>query len=77
MATRDLRIASGVADRRSFHKGIDELQRVLKVIPSEVVYQPVFTYIWSLVEARFHDELRRTVRRENAQREIRVVKTLG
>lgn len=70
MATRDLRTASGIANRSSFNKGIDELQRVLKVIPSEVVYQPVFTYIWSLAEARFEDELTATVSREDALREI-------
>jgi hypothetical protein len=70
MATRDLRAASGITDRIAFNKGIDELQKVLKVIPSEVVYQPVFTYIWSLAEARFHDELAQTVSREDALREI-------
>lgn len=70
IATRDLRIASGITDRRSFNKAIDELQRDLKVIPSEVVYQPVFTYIWSLAEARFQDELTSTVNREDALREI-------
>jgi len=70
MATRDLRSASGITDRSSFNKGIDELQRVLKVIPSEVVYEPVFTYIWSLAEARFQDELTAAVSREDALREI-------
>lgn len=70
MATRDLRIASGLTDRSTFNKGIDELQRVLKVVPSEVVYQPVFTYIWSVAEGRFHDELAATVSREEALKEI-------
>lgn len=70
LATRDLRAASGVTDRSTFNKGIDELQRVFKVIPSEVVYEPVFTYIWSLAEARFQDELAATVTRENALKEI-------
>ena len=70
MATRDLRTASGITDRSTFNKGIDELQKVLKVIPSEVVYQPVFTYIWSLAEGRFHDELAATVSREDALKEI-------
>ena len=40
MATRDLRAASGVTDRPSFNKAIEELQRVFKVIPSDVVYEP-------------------------------------
>jgi hypothetical protein len=70
MATRDLRGASGISDRTTFNKGIDELQKVLKVIPSEVVYHPVFSYIWSLAEGRFHDELTATVSREDALKEI-------
>jgi hypothetical protein len=70
LATRDLRTASGITDRSSFNKGIDELQRVLKVIPTEVVYHPFFTYVWSLAEARFQDELTATVGREEALREI-------
>lgn len=70
MATGDLRAASGIADRLTFNRGIDELQKVLKVIPSEVLYQPVFTYIWSLAEGRFHDELAETVSKEAALIEI-------
>jgi hypothetical protein len=70
MATRDLRVASGISDRATFNKTIDELQRVLKVIPSEVVYQPGFTYIWSLAEATFDDELALAVSREEALKEI-------
>ena len=49
---------------------MDELQKVLKVIPSEVVYQPVFTYIWSLAEGRFLDELAATASRDDALKEI-------
>ncbi len=70
MATGDLRGASGVTDRQSFTRAIDELQRVFKVIPSEVVYDPKFTYIWSLAEGRFPDELGAIVSREDALREI-------
>lgn len=70
MATGDLRAASGISDRITFNRGIDELQKTLKVIPSEVVYQPVFTYVWSLAEGRFHDELSETVSREAAITEI-------
>ena len=70
MATGDLRDASGVIDRTTFTKAIDELQRVFKVIPAEIVYQPKFTYIWSLAESRFQDELGRTISREEALREI-------
>ena len=70
MGTRDLREASGISSRPQFNKAIDELQKALKVIPSEVVYEPGFTYIWSLSEGRFPNELRRRVSREVALREI-------
>jgi hypothetical protein len=70
MASRDLRRASGISDRYSFNKALDELQRAFKVIPSEIVYEPVFTYIWSLAAARFQDELKQSVRREEALTEV-------
>lgn len=70
MATRDLRAASRISDRATFNKGIDELQKALKVIPIDVVYQPVFTYIWSPAEARFADELALRVNSEEALKEI-------
>jgi hypothetical protein len=70
MATRDLRVVSEVGNRTDFNKGIDELQKVMKVIPSEVIYNPVFTYIWSLAKARFNDELSVTLSREEALKEI-------
>lgn len=70
MATGDLRGASGVKDRSTFTKAIDELQRFFKVIPSEIVYEPKFTYIWTLAESRFHDELEMTISREEALKEI-------
>lgn len=70
MGTRDLREASGVTNRQQFNKAIDDLQKTFKIIPSEVVYEPSFTYIWSLAEARFPSELRQKVSREVALREI-------
>jgi hypothetical protein len=70
MGTRDLREASGIAKRPAFNKAIDELQKTFKVIPAEVVYEPSFTYIWSLAAARFPNELRKKVSREVALREI-------
>jgi hypothetical protein len=70
MATRDLRGASGVKDRSTFTKAIDELQRIFKVIPGEIVYEPKFTYIWTLAESRFQDELTTPVSREEALKEI-------
>jgi hypothetical protein len=70
MATADLRKESGVEDRARFTRALDELQRSLKVIPQEVLYEPWFTYIWTLTEARFAAELSTRVRREAALREI-------
>jgi hypothetical protein len=70
MATGDLRDESGVKDRTAFTKAIDELQAAMIVMPSEVVYLPKFTYIWTLSAGRFGDALTRRVRREVALREI-------
>lgn len=70
MGTRDLRVESGVTDRARFTRSIDELQRAMKVIPSEVLYEPVFTYIWSLAEGRFPQELSTKVARREALREV-------
>ena len=70
MATADLRKESGVADRARFNRAMDELQRALKVVPSEVLYEPWFTYIWTLAEARFAEQLRAKVSRDEALREL-------
>ena len=70
MATADLRKEAGVGDRARFTKALDELQRTLKVIPQEVLYEPWFTYIWTLSEGRFARELSSKVRRGDALREI-------
>ena len=70
MASRDLRRASRISDRYSFGKALDELQKAFKVIPSEIVYEPAFTYIWSLADARFQDELKQNISREEALTEV-------
>ena len=70
MATSDLREASGVRERARFTRAMDELQRAMKVIPGEVVYDPWFTYIWTLAEGRFTEELSAKVKREDALREV-------
>ena len=70
ISTGDLRDQSGVKDRKAFTGGLDELQAAMIVVPSEVYYQPKFTYIWTLAVGRFPDELRRRVRRDVALREI-------
>jgi len=70
MGTSDLREESGVSDRRVFMSAIDELQAAMIVVPSEVLYEPKFTYLWGLAEERFSDELSRKVARLVALREI-------
>ena len=61
---------SGVTDRVAFTKAIDELQAAMIVMPSEVLYLPKFTYIWTLGVGRFPDGLRQRVKRAVAIREI-------
>ena len=70
MATSDLKIDSGITDRQTFTRALDELQAAMLVIPSAVYYEPKFTYIWTLGVGRFPDALRKRVRRELAVKEI-------
>src|SRR5688500_8906401 len=77
LATADLRAASRVTERAAFTRALDELQRQMKVIPQDVIYQPTFSYIWMLAEDRFGEELRKrgntsgvAARRKTALREI-------
>jgi hypothetical protein len=70
MATADLRGEAKIADRARFYKALDELQRTLKVIPQEVLYEPTFTYIWTLSESRFAAELKARVSTQTALREV-------
>jgi len=70
MATCDLRVESGVSDRPRFTRAMDELQRAMKVIPGEVLYEPWFTYIWMLADGRFSDELAMKVKPEVALKEV-------
>jgi hypothetical protein len=70
MATSDLRAESGVTDRVAFTRALDELQAAMIVVPSEAVYLPKFTYLWTLGVGRFPDALTRRVNRQTAFREI-------
>jgi hypothetical protein len=70
MATSDLRTDSRVTDRRRFGKAMDELQAAMIVVPSEVVYAPKFTYLWTLAVGRFPDGLTKRISRPVALREI-------
>jgi hypothetical protein len=69
-STGDLRDESGVKDRTAFIRAVDELQAAMIVVPSEVLYQPKFTYLWTLGVGRFPEALRRRVSRDTALREI-------
>jgi hypothetical protein len=70
MATRDLRKESGIGERTRFDKAMTQLQKALKIIPTEVLYEPTFTYIWSIPEARFPEQFKQNVDREVALKEI-------
>jgi len=70
IASADLREDSGVRDRQAFTRALDELQAAMIVVPSEVYYQPKFTYVWTLAVGRFPDALTKRVGRETALREI-------
>jgi len=70
MGSSDLRDEAGIKDRKAFSGALDELQAAMIVVPSEVLYRPKFTYIWTLGVGRFPDALRRRVGRETALREI-------
>jgi hypothetical protein len=70
MATADLRAESGVPDRKTFTLAVDQLQAAMIVVPSEVVYQPRFTYLWGLAEERFPEELARKIDSRTALREV-------
>ena len=70
MATADLRSECGFENKADLTKAIDELQKHMKVVPQEVLYVPKFTYIWTLAEARFPDELAIKMPRDEAVREL-------
>ncbi|MFN0124507.1 MAG: hypothetical protein ACKV2V_28740 [Blastocatellia bacterium] len=70
MASADLRKDAGLTDRKAFDKAMEELQSAMIVIPSEVLYEPKFTYIWTLAEARFPDAIKQKIARADAVREI-------
>ena len=70
MGTADLRSEAGIKDRKIFGKAIDELQSAMIVVPSDVIYQPKFTYIYTLAKARFPEHLANQEDRPSALREI-------
>lgn len=70
MATADLREECGFKDKKDLTNAIDELQRRMKVVPQEALYTPKFTYIWTLAEARFPEQMQIKMKRETAVREL-------
>jgi len=70
MASSDLRKTSGIADRVRFNKALNELQSRFKIVPAQVLYEPTFTYIWSILEGRFSEEMKVSVSREKSLCEI-------
>jgi hypothetical protein len=70
MSTGELFDASGLIARPAFTKALDELQAAMIVMPSQVVYQPKFTYLWTLGVGQFPEALRQRMNRDTALREI-------
>ncbi len=70
MATSDLRKAARFSERAQLTRALDELQRTLKVVPCDVLYEPWFTYIWMPTEARFAAELSVKISPDEALREL-------
>jgi hypothetical protein len=70
MATADLREECGFKDKKILTNAMDELQRRMKVVPQEARYVPKFTYIWTLAEARFPEEMKIKMPRDEAVREL-------
>ena len=70
MATADLRSECGFKDKKNLTKAMDELQKRMKIVPQEVVYVPKFTYIWTLAEARFPEEMAVKMPRDKAVKEL-------
>ena len=69
-STSDLREDTGIKERKHLTKAIEDLQKCMKVIPYEVLYKPKFTYLWTLAEERFPDELNKRISREKAVKEL-------
>ena len=70
MGSADLRNEAGITTRPRFSKAMDKLQKTMKVLPQEVVYTPKFTYIWTLAEARFPEEITVKMPRDEAVLEL-------
>ena len=70
MGNADLRKDAQIESRAVLTKTLEQLQKAMKVIPQEVLYQPTFMYIWTLAEARFPKQLAKNMTREEGLKEI-------
>jgi hypothetical protein len=70
MATSDLRAECGFKDKKDLTNAMDELQKRMKIVPQEAIYVPKFTYIWTLAEARFPEEMKVKMPRDKAVKEL-------
>lgn len=70
LATTELREESRISERPRFSRALDELQAAMIVIPTDVVYEPKFTYLWGLTEERFPEQLASKMDRSAALREV-------
>ncbi|MER3431306.1 MAG: hypothetical protein C4325_08235 [Blastocatellia bacterium] len=66
LATADIFKVAGAQSKAELSKAMDELQKRMKIIPSEVAYVPKFTYIWTPSEIRFEEELKEKLPRDEA-----------
>lgn len=70
MATTELRQESRVLERAAFMRALNELQAAMIVVPTDVVYEPKFTYLWGLAEERFPKEVASRMNRTDALRDV-------
>lgn len=70
ISSSELRADSKIEDRKEFNRALDELQNKMKVVPLQCLYEPKFTYIWTLAVARFGEQLKIKMSRETAVTEI-------
>lgn len=77
MGSRDLKKESDITERATFNKAMDQLQKTYKIVPIEALYEPSFTYLWSIPEARFPDEMKQTANREESLKEVARAYLLG
>ncbi|MFV0389545.1 MAG: DNA glycosylase AlkZ-like family protein [Pyrinomonadaceae bacterium] len=69
-STADLRADTKISKRQDLTKALEELQRCMKILPYDVLYKPKFTYLWTLTEERFPNEMATRISRKVAVKEL-------